>query len=39
VVFQGVNAIYYFTRRRHVEAYIAQTPEWIRDLQRTMPSP
>lgn len=33
-VFQGLNALYYFTRRKHVAAYVAETPEWIRDLQR-----
>jgi hypothetical protein len=35
IVFQGLNALYYFTRRKHVEAYVQQTPEWIRELQRT----
>jgi hypothetical protein len=25
--------LYYFTRRKHVEAYIANTPAWIRELQ------
>jgi hypothetical protein len=34
VIFQGWNAIYYFTRRRHVEEYLAQTPTWVRELQR-----
>lgn len=38
VVFQGANAVYYFTRRRILEDYVAATPEWIRELQRTMPS-
>lgn len=33
VVFQGGNAIYYFTRRRHVEDFIAETPQWVRDVQ------
>jgi hypothetical protein len=33
IVFQGINALYYFTRRKHVEAYIANTPAWIRELQ------
>jgi hypothetical protein len=32
IVFQGINALYYFTRRKHVEAYIANTPPWIREL-------
>ena len=26
VLFQGGNALYYFTRRRHVEDFIAETP-------------
>ena len=34
VLFQGGNALYYFTRRRHVEDFIAETPEWVRDVQR-----
>lgn len=33
-VFQGGNAWYYFTRRRHIENFIATTPEWVRDVQR-----
>jgi hypothetical protein len=34
VIFQGLNAWYYFTRRRHVEDYLLETPEWVRDLER-----
>jgi hypothetical protein len=34
ILFQGGNALYYFTRRRHVEDYLLATPEWIRDVQR-----
>jgi hypothetical protein len=34
VIFQGWNAYYYFTRRRHVEDYLVQTPAWVRELQR-----
>jgi hypothetical protein len=34
VVFQGLNALYYFSRRKHVEAYLQDTPEWVLDLQR-----
>jgi hypothetical protein len=30
VIFQGGMAAYYFTRRKHVEAFNAQTPAWIR---------
>lgn len=33
VLFQGGNALYYFTRRRHVEDFIAETPQWVRDVQ------
>ncbi|MEX2317827.1 MAG: hypothetical protein WD669_11785 [Pirellulales bacterium] len=34
-IFQGLNSLYYFTRRRHVEAYVRETPEWVRDVQRS----
>ncbi|MBC8873680.1 MAG: hypothetical protein H8E44_29940 [Planctomycetes bacterium] len=33
-IFQGLNAFYYFTRRKHVEAYVQTTPEWVLDVQR-----
>jgi hypothetical protein len=33
-VFQGLNALYYFTRRKHVTAYVQNTPAWVLDLQR-----
>jgi hypothetical protein len=33
VIFQGGNAYYYFTRRRHIESYVRDTPAWVRDLQ------
>ncbi len=32
-VFQGGNAIYYFTRRKHVKAYVQSTPAWVRQVQ------
>jgi hypothetical protein len=35
VVFQGGNAIYYFTRRKYVEAYLQQTPQWVQDFRRS----
>jgi hypothetical protein len=35
VVFQGLNALYYFTRRRCIEAYVRETPPWVLDVQRT----
>jgi len=34
VIFQGINALYYFSRRRLVADFVAQTPEWVRDVQR-----
>jgi len=34
VVFQGLNAFYYFTRRKHIESFVRETPEWVLDLQR-----
>jgi hypothetical protein len=33
ILFQGGNAFYYFTRRRLIEDYIAETPAWIREVQ------
>jgi hypothetical protein len=39
VVFQGLTALYYFTRRKHVENYVAETPQWIRELQRSAHPP
>lgn len=33
-VFQGANALYYFSRRKYVEAYARETPEWVIDVQR-----
>jgi hypothetical protein len=33
VIFQGLTALYYFTRRKYVTKYIAETPIWIRDVQ------
>jgi hypothetical protein len=33
VIFQGLTALYYFSRRKHVEAYVRTTPEWIRKIQ------
>ena len=34
LIFQGINALYYFTRRKHVEAYLSETPQWVVELQR-----
>jgi hypothetical protein len=33
VVFQGLNALYYFSRGKYVQAYVRDTPEWVRDFQ------
>jgi hypothetical protein len=33
-IFQGLNALYYFTRRKHLQAYVQKTPAWVLDLQR-----
>jgi hypothetical protein len=33
IIFQGLNALYYFTRLGHLETYLDQTPSWIVDLQ------
>jgi hypothetical protein len=30
----GLTALYYATRKKYIEAYTAQTPQWILDLQR-----
>jgi len=39
VVFQGLNALYYFSRRRYIDEFVAETPEWVRELQRaTLPA-
>ncbi len=32
--FQGLNALYYFTRRKYIAAYLQQTPAWIQELRR-----
>lgn len=34
IVFQGGNALYYFSRRKYVEAYLRETPAWAIDLER-----
>ena len=36
-VFQGLNAFYYFSRRKYVNAYVEETPHWVLDLQRLTP--
>ncbi|MBP89225.1 MAG: hypothetical protein CMJ64_21335 [Planctomycetaceae bacterium] len=34
-IFQGLNAVYYFTRRKHIECYLRETPDWVIEVQRT----
>ena len=34
-IFQGWNALYYFSRRKLVEAYVRETPAWVIDVQRS----
>jgi hypothetical protein len=34
VVVQGLNAVYYFTRRPHVVACLRDTPAWVLDLEQ-----
>ncbi len=35
LLFQGLNALYYFRRVKHVEEYLRETPRWIVELQRS----
>ena len=35
VLFQGLNARYYFARIKLMEAYLEKTPEWVVDIQRS----
>ncbi len=35
VLYQGGNALYYFTRRRLVIAYVNETEPWVIKLQRS----
>ena len=35
VLFQGLNARYYFARTRRVEDYVKETPGWIVEIQRS----
>ncbi len=36
VIAQGCTALYYFTRRRHIIAYLEKTPEWVIEILRTV---
>jgi hypothetical protein len=33
IVAQGLTALYYFSRARHLEAYLKDTPQWVRELE------
>lgn len=35
VIFQGLNARYYFKRADVIQAYLDETPTWVVDLQRS----
>jgi hypothetical protein len=35
LIFQGLNAVYYFTRRKYVVSYLAETPDWVMEVLRT----
>ena len=37
LIFQGLNARYYFSRAAHLADYLDDTPDWILDLQRRSP--
>jgi len=34
VIFQGLNALYYFTRRKYINAYLQETPAWVQEIER-----
>jgi hypothetical protein len=34
LVLQGLNAVYYFTRRKYIVACLRETPQWVLDLER-----
>ncbi len=36
VIFQGLNALYYFTCEKHLHSYLNQTPDWVVNLQRSV---
>ena len=35
VLFQGLNALYYFTRAKYLRAYLDETPPWVVEVQRS----
>lgn len=38
VILQGLNAAYYFSRRKLIETYLKETPAWVLDVQRATSS-
>ena len=34
IPYQALMAWYYFSRGKHMESYISQTPDWVTDLER-----
>ena len=34
LIFQGLNALYYFTRQKHLQNFLNQTPAWVVDIMR-----
>jgi hypothetical protein len=34
IIGPGLTALYYFSRKKYLQAYVANTPQWILDLQR-----
>ncbi len=37
LLFQGLNALYYFSRQKYVAAHVQNTPKWVLDLQHLTP--
>lgn len=35
ILYQGGNALYYFSRQKHLQAYRDETPAWVIQLKRT----
>jgi hypothetical protein len=33
-IFQGLCSLYYFSRQKHLRAFVEQTPSWVLDVQR-----
>ncbi|HEY4330192.1 MAG TPA: hypothetical protein VGN88_10690, partial [Phycisphaerae bacterium] len=35
IIAQGLEALYYSSRKKYLDAYLDQTPEWIVELQKS----